>query len=394
MKILIYTHEFPPFLGGLATTSYKLSKGLNLRDNIDVYVLAPSYGKADKEIDKEFEGDITRIPILRNKISKFIPILYYITAAIYFFNTLKITKPDAVLLITEEAEATGGIVSYFSKFRSLPRVAGSGITTCFLGNKPLKKLLSYPISRLYGISENIIAVSNFSRELLEKIGVDKNKITVINNGISSRFITDSPDEKKVQKLRETFSIKPDQVVLMTIARILPRKGQDNVIRALKIVENKYADFKYLIVGTGRYEANFKELARSSGLEDKVIFTGGVDHEEIIHYLDLCDVFILANRFWNNKVEGLPNAVLEASARAKPVIVGNHSGSVESVVDGKTGLLVDSDDIKKISQSILTLFSDPHKSSKFGKEGKKMIESRFTEDIMIGNYYSLFMSYKK
>ncbi len=394
MKILIYTHEYPPFLGGLATTSYKLATGLASRDDMEIFILAPSYGTGDKNVDKEFGDRILRVPLLKTKITKFIPFLLYLISSIFFYTSLKKIKPDIVLFITEEAEATGGIVSIFCEFTSIARVAGSGITTCFLGNKPFKKLLKYPIARLYKISKKIIAVSNYSKDLLLQIGINREKIIVINNGISEELISKSPESEKLTELKKMYSIKSDEKILLTIARILPRKGQDNVIKALKLVDKQYSNFKYLIVGTGRYENEFRDLARSLGLEDKVIFTGGVDHSEIIYLLDICDVFILANRNWNNKIEGLPNAVLEASARAKPVIVGNYSGSVESVIDGKTGLLVDSDNIIKVSQSILNLFSDRHKSSKFGKEGKKMIESRFTEEIMIDKYYSLFMSYKK
>lgn len=391
MKILIYTHEYPPFLGGLATTSYKLIRGLSKKDDLEIFILAPSYGAGDESVDKEHGEKIVRVPILRSKIAKFIPILYYLISSIFFYISLKKIKPDLVLFITEEAEATGGFVSYFCDFTSIARVAGSGITTCFLGNKPFKKLLKYPIARLYKISKKIIAVSNYSKDLLLQVGVDGEKITVINNGISEQLISKSTDNKKLNKIKKTYSIKTDEKILVTIARILPRKGQDNVIRALKLAEDELGDFRYLIVGTGRYETQFKELARSLGLEDKVIFTGGVDHGEIIHYLDLCDLFIHANRFWNNKVEGLPNAVLEASARAKPVIVGNDSGSIESVIDGKTGFLVDSESPEQIAQAILKILSDPGLAQTMGKNGKQMIVQRFTEEEMIENYYNLFKS---
>lgn len=394
MRILIHTHEFPPFLGGLATTSYKLCRGLGNKEGIDVYILAPAYGKTDHDIDKELAGRIIRIPLLRSKVTKIIPVLYYIISSLYLFLTLKNIKPDAVLFITEEAEATGGIISLFADFKAVPRVAGSGITTCFLSSRPLKRLLSYPMSRLYGKAEKIIAVSEYSRKLLEQVGVAKDKIVVINNGINDKLLSTAPDNSRIDKLREAYSINPSDNVLVTIARILPRKGQDNVIRALGLIGDKLGDFKYLIVGTGRYEAEFKELTRSLGLEDRIIFTGGVDHDEIIHYLDLCNVFVHANRFWNNKVEGLPNAVLEASARSKPVIVGNDSGSVESVIDGKTGILVDGTNIEQIADAIEKIFTDPGPAEHMGIRGKNMIEESFTEERMIDNYYGFLKNLHK
>ncbi|MEZ4547868.1 MAG: glycosyltransferase [Thermodesulfobacteriota bacterium] len=119
-------------------------------------------------------------------------------------------------------------------------------------------------------------------------------------------------------------------MLITVARVLPRKGQDTVIKALPAVLAEFPDTYYMIVGDGRYAQNFKELAESMGVSERVIFTGGVGHADVIDYFDLSDAFIMPNRYWNNKIEGLPNVLLEASARGKPVIAGNHGGSVEAV----------------------------------------------------------------
>ena len=103
------------------------------------------------------------------------------------------------------------------------------------------------------------------------------------------------------------------------------------------------------------------------------------------YLDLSDLFIMPNRAWNNKVEGLPNAIIEASARGKAVIAGNHSGSVEAVVHGETGLLVDSTDPEKIGDALIEILTDKKKLNEFGQNGKEFIRNNFREDIMIKNY---------
>ena len=103
------------------------------------------------------------------------------------------------------------------------------------------------------------------------------------------------------------------------------------------------------------------------------------------FLDLSDLFVMPNRAWNNKVEGLPNAIIEASARGKAVIAGNHSGSVEAVVHGETGLLVDSTDPEKIGDAMTEILTDNHKLKEYGLKGKEFIRNNFREDIMIKNY---------
>ena len=157
MKTLIYTHEFPPFLGGLATTSFKLAKGLS-ESGIECAVLAPSYNGADNKIDDSLNINVHRIPALGSKWVKFVPFLGTLLGLIYLMFTARKEKPDAVLFITEEAETVGGLMPWFS-FKPVVRVAGSGITTVFHGNKFSKKLMRLPMRRLYDEAGLIIAVS-------------------------------------------------------------------------------------------------------------------------------------------------------------------------------------------------------------------------------------------
>ena len=109
MKVLIYTHEFPPFLGVLATTSYKLAKGLSL-NGATVKVLSPKYKKNLYESGHINNFDIKRIPFLRSKLIKLFPPATYIIGIIYLYNSINSFKPDLILFITEEAEAAGGFL--------------------------------------------------------------------------------------------------------------------------------------------------------------------------------------------------------------------------------------------------------------------------------------------
>lgn len=384
MKVLVYTHEFPPFLGGLATTSYKLVKGF-IDSGIEVSALVPSYNNDEKEVDRALSCNVRRIPLLGTKILRSIPFLQQFIALFFLAYSIKKHKPDAVLFITEEAESTGGILSCFMSFRSVVRVAGSGIMTCILGDKKIKKLHKYPMMRLYGKAKKVIAVSNYTKSLLMQIGVEEDKIRVVFNGIDEKFLSEKKDEIKSGELKTRFGIRDKDKVLITIARILPRKGQDYVIRALPKVIEEFPDVKYLIVGEGKYKHSFKDLASELGLEGVVVFTGGVDHKSIINYLDIGDIFIMPNRMWNNKVEGLPNALMEASARGLATIAGNQSGSVEAIIDGKTGYLVDSESVDEITNCIINLIGNEEKIEELGKNGVDFVKEYFREEMMIKNY---------
>jgi len=385
MKVLIYTHEFPPFLGGLATTSLKLARGL-LASGLGVSVLAPGYGKSVHEGDGGLGVGVTRIPSLGSGLAKAVPFADILLGRVHLSRAVAAERPDAVLFITEEAEAAGGLLSSYP-FVPIPRVAGSGITTCFLGNNPLKRLMRRPMARLYRSSPLVIAVSESTRGLLREAGVPAGKIKVIYNGVEDEMLSKAPDAAKVEALRRKYDIPPRAKVLITVARVLPRKGQDTVIKALPAVLREFPDTYYMIVGDGRYVQKFKELAESTGVSERVIFTGGVGHSDVACYFDLSDIFVMPNRYWNDKIEGLPNVLLEASARGKPVIAGNHGGSVEAVGDGVTGFLVDPESAGAVSDAALKLFRAPGLAREMGERGRARVSGRHTMKGMMESYAS-------
>ncbi len=385
MKLLLYTHEFPPFLGGLATTSTKLSKGISEAD-IDIVVLAPGYSSEDRNIDMKLPYKVIRIPSLGRKWVKKIPFVEIILGWIYLLKALKSEKPDSVLFITEEAEVVGGLLPSYN-FKPIVRIAGSGITTCFYGNNFFKRLMRYPMKRLYDNAAMVIAVSNNTKELVQSVGVPEQKIDVVYNGVENYMLSEEHDINAINEIRETYGISQDDKVLVTIARILPRKGQDTVIKALPTVLGDFPGLKYLIVGDGRFREKFSDLAKELGVSDNVIFTGGVSHDEAINYFDLCDIFIMPNRFWNNKIEGLPNALIEAGARGKPVIAGNHGGSKEAVINNETGFLVDPESTDDVARAIVSILKDKKLGLEMGKLGRENIIDKHTEQVMITNYIS-------
>jgi len=383
MKVLIYTHEFPPYLGGLATTSYKLARGIS-ESGIELAVLAPSYGPEDKSDDRNLGARVIRIPAVGSGWIRFIPFLDILIGSLYLMMTLRREKPDIVLFITEEAEAAGGLLPCFS-FKPVVRVAGSGITTCFYGKKPGKKLMRFPMKRLYDHSDLVIAVSNNTKELIQSVGVPEGKIRVLYNGVEEEFISNKSCPVRITEIRKRYRIPDDSKVLVTVARVLPRKGQDTVIKALSHVLGEFPNLVYLVVGEGRYKDKFKELADETGVSENVIFTGGVAHNEVVDFIDLSNIIIMPNRYWNNKIEGLPNALLEASARGKPVIAGNHGGSVEAVEDGVTGILTDPESVRDVADSLLSLLRDPEKAHLMGENGRKRVLQTHTQQAMIDNY---------
>ena len=125
-------------------------------------------------------------------------------------------------------------------------------------------------------------------------------------------------------------------------------------------------------------------ARRLNVEDKVLFLGQQNNEEIVRYFDLCDVFILASRNIVLKrrvlAEGFGIVFLEANSFGKPVIAGNSGGIPDAVIDGVTGLLVNPEDPKEIAQAIIRLLKDEALAKRLGENGRRRVEREFNLEI--------------
>lgn len=387
-RVLIYTHEFLPFLGGLAATSFKLAKGLG-NAGLEVTVLAPTYSTNDRKLDDDFNFKVVRM----GKLARNHGIPSPIKETKGFFSlqkTLSEMMFDVIIFITREAHIAGGLLPEFP-FKVIVRVAGYEATGYLLGKKPLSRLLALPMKRLYMKAHKIISPSNSTRELLENARIPKEKIRVIYNGITSDMLVRNPKHVTVEKLRKKFNIHSDDKVILTVGRLVPGKGQDTVIRALSQVLKEYDSFKYVIVGEGGYEQRLKSLADKEGIKSKIIFVGPISHNEVVNFYDLCDLFIMPNRIIKEKenIEGLPNVVLEAASRGKPVITGAAGGAKEVIQHGKSGYVVDGENLDSIAAYILDLLNNADKSLAFGTHARQRIEENFTEEKMIDEYLRVF-----
>jgi len=386
MKVLIYTHEFPPFQGGLATTSYKLARGF-AQAGIDTTVLAPSYSEADIMADRTFDFAVRRMRTLTRNHGAPSPVKE-IAGWISLSRYLSSNTPDAVLLITREAHFAGGISPLDPrKYRIVARVAGREAKKFLLGRRLKNRAQAWFMNRLYRRAHRIIGPSESTRQLFIESGISGSQVEVIHNGTPTEFIMRKPDCVAVERLREKHGVRPSEKMILTVSRLTRGKGQDKVIEALSSVREKYGNFRYVIAGEGRYEKTLRNLVASRGLEDKVIFAGPVPHEDVWTFYDSCDIFAMVNRTIPSEenIEGLPNVLIEAASRGKPIVTGVDGGGKESVEHGTSGYVTDGNNVRGIAQYLLELLSDEDKSRKFGAKGKQKMLEEFTEEGMIERY---------
>jgi len=167
----------------------------------------------------------------------------------------------------------------------------------------------------------------------------------------------------------------DRPVVVCVSRLIPRKGQDVLIRGMAAVRRRVPEAVLVIVGGGPYEAALRRLAAEGAPEGSVRFAGQVPEADLPRYYALGDVFAMPcrNRLGGLEVEGWGNVFIEAAACGRPVVVGDSGGARETVLDGKTGLLVDGRDVGSVAGAVASLLEDPLRARAMGEEGRARVE---------------------
>jgi len=166
-------------------------------------------------------------------------------------------------------------------------------------------------------------------------------------------------------------------VLLTVARLVPRKGHKVVLEALSNVIKEMPRLKYIIAGEGPEKGNLEQLVQNLGLQEHVIFVGNIPNAEISNYYNLCDVFAMVNRLEiGGDIESFGMVFTEANATGKPVIGGRSGGTDESVIDGETGFLVDPNDPQELSDRLLLLLKNGDLCLRMGTAGLHRVQSQF------------------
>jgi phosphatidylinositol alpha-1,6-mannosyltransferase len=226
-------------------------------------------------------------------------------------------------------------------------------------------LLSY----LFSKSDVVIANSNYTMNQAVEVGCKPSIIEVVNLGADTTIFY--PKSTKAE-MYSKYNIPSDNILIYTISHLVPRKGNDMMIRALAKIIATNPKITYLIGGRGKYKETLEQLIAKNGLENNVKFTGFIDDDDLNKLMNACDIFAMPNRQEGDDVEGYGIVFMEANACKKPVIVGNSGGAVDAVIDGKTGFLVDPCSVDDIAEKLLHLLGNDQLRKDFGENGYNLV----------------------
>ncbi|WP_213450715.1 glycosyltransferase family 4 protein [Rhizomonospora bruguierae] len=182
----------------------------------------------------------------------------------------------------------------------------------------------------------------------------------------------------------------DRPVVVCVSRLVPRKGQDALIRALPEIRRRVPGAALLLVSGGPYRDKLRALARQTGMERDVVFTGTVPWEELPAHFAAGDVYAMPCRTRNRglDVEGLGIVYLEASATGLPVVVGDSGGAPDAVRDGETGYVVNGRDVARIANRVATLLADRDLARRMGAAGRAWVEREWRWDTQAARMRTL------
>ena len=369
MRVVIFTLEFLPYSGGIATYCYELACGLT-RLNDDVTIVAPKIGHVEKE----------RLPFRVEWIvgGRAKPALM-LRGIQLLREVVRSRTPDVVLVTQTHALVAISFVGGRIARTAIPIVHGSEVLRHSIRHNLLDRIVAHRMRRFYRSRSLIICVSSYVRALvLDKFQVAPTKVAVVYNGMKNRF---DPRVHRGESVRKKWRISAGSIVLLTIARLTPRKGQDVIIKALPRILERHPNVVYICAGAGAYRSALAKLSVDHQVTDYVIFPGEVEESEKYAYYDACDLFVMPSRQEGTNVEGFGLSYIEAWHTAKPVLGGRHGGVTEVIDDGVDGVLVDPEDVDSIATEIGCLIGDPTRLKIMGHRGCAKANERFGEAVV-------------
>jgi phosphatidylinositol alpha-1,6-mannosyltransferase len=356
-KVLLVTNDLGPRAGGIETFVLGLIEGLP-KDSLIIYT---SSQKGDKAFDAQLLEKFGAV-VIRDRAKMLLPTPRITRKAV------KILKQQQIKNVWFGAAAPLALMA--GKLRS---AGASNIVALTHGHEvwwakiPILKSL---LKKIIKDVDHLGYLGDFTKGEIAKISNQPQKFLQIAPGIDTQHFA-----PKIARgdLIEKYRLDGRRVIV-SVGRLVHRKGQDELVKAMPKILEQFPDAILLFVGEGPIKQMLFNSAKQLGVLPKVVFAGRVSHHDLPDYICLGEIFAMPvrSRFSGLEVEGLGIVYLEASACGLPVIVGNSGGAVDAVLDKKTGLLVDGTKSDQIADAICELLANPERAKQMGAAGRDWV----------------------
>ncbi len=357
MHMLLLTEYFAPHPGGTAHYYYELVRRM---PQVRWTVVARQHPQA-AGFDRRQRFRVVRTPFLPlPKVRMAVEWLAHLVVGLW------ITLRDRVdVLHAGQLFPVGLAVYAIHRLTGLPYVAyvhGEELTT--LGRAAVA---GWAIRKVLAHAGAVFVNSRFTWGQVRGFGVPEVRIRLLRPGVD--LVRFRPCDGAWLRARHGAR---GEAVLLTVGRLIPRKGQDTVIRILPEV-SRHVPVVYWVAGEGTpvEQRRLERIAQEHGVRDRVRFLGAVRDSELPALYSACDVFVMLNRRTpEGDVEGFGMVFLEAGACGRPVVGGASGGAVEAVRHGVTGYLVPEGDEDTAVRALVSLLQHPELRERMGEAGRR------------------------
>ena len=353
---LIVTRSFPPDVGGMQNHLWGFSKELSKNFLIKVFA---DYIEGHKEFDEQASFSIERIGG-----PKFLR---------------KYRKASLVDEFTKNNKVEGIIADHW---KSLEHLKNNKKKYCFIHGKeinhPKGSNVNKRITKILNNIDQVIANSNYTKNLAIEVGINPNKIIVMNPGIDT---TKNLDQKSLDKVESLLKIKTPR--LITVSRFDKRKNHEKIIMALRNLKQIYPNIVYICVGSGDEEKNIKNLVKELDLEEQVMFFKDISDNLKNALVAKSNIFVMPSIIYKKSVEGFGIVYAEAGQYGIPSIGGKDGGASDAIQHENTGLICDGNNLDDIYSSINSMLENK-KYLEYGKNAKEFV-NKFQWSKLIEEY---------
>ena len=354
---LVITRTFPPELGGMQNLMWGLARSLSKLNLIKVFA---DYHENHEEFDKSVSFSIERVSGMK-----------------------LIRKYRKSYMINDYLEQNNKVQCIIADhWKSLELIKTNKKKICLIHSKeinhPKGSSLNKKVLSVLNNVDHIVANSNYTKNLAIDLGVQEEKIVIINPGIDP--VVEVP-KKYLDEAEEILKGKKNRII--TVSRFDKRKNHEKVIMAVRNLKEIYPDITYTCIGYGDEEDKLKKLVIELELEGQVTFLKDVPSDLKNALVAKSDIFVMPSIIYKKSVEGFGIAYVEAAQYGVPSIGGKDGGASDAIIHEKTGLICDGNKLEDIYSSIDNLFRD-NKYIEYGKEAKNNSEN-FLWDRAIEKY---------
>ncbi|MEX0931938.1 MAG: glycosyltransferase family 4 protein [Candidatus Paceibacterota bacterium] len=387
MKILIFSTDYLPHIGGAEIAVHELTKRIP-EERIAFDMLTPRYSRALSKHEQIGSVSVRRVGIGH-------PIDKYLFPVTGFFVALIRSRHISYDCVWGIMASFGGLAgALFHRMRNkksfiLTLQEGDDevhLKRYVFNNDLLFRFLVRPLHYFpIRSATHITVISNYLKKRAEATDT-KAPITLLPNGVDVSLFTARASEVEKHALRQKFHIPTSAYVLVSTSRLVYKNGLDTLVRTLPLLNKKV---HVLIVGSGPLGTSLSQLARELRVLDRVHFVPTIPQDELPKYLHASDVFVRTSRS-----EGFGNSFVEAMSAGLPVIGTPVGGIVDFIEDRVTGILVEPDNPGALAHAVSELMQIPEHAKSITEAGRRLAVETYSWDRLAGDFMELCLSIKK